>query len=194
MAYDSAGETAKAGQAWQSALNSIAQRRAALNTGFGLNADGSMNNTEAGHLGSIYQGNLGSVQNDLQAQKMDRRRGFSNTRSGMGHQAQGAAEDAGSNLQARMFADANAQLGANTQEKNAADQQYENDKTNIQHNAAWDLANTVVDNPVTADVPGGTALTQFAAGGLISTAAAKARAAAIKANPRAAQAAKNNRL
>lgn len=160
MAYDSASATEQAGQAWKRAKLAAQQRRTALNVGYGLNSDGSMDNSEAGHLGSIYQGNLDSVMNMEGAELADRRRGFGGS-GGLAGKHQAAATLAGSQRQAVNLRDANTQLGFNTQEGLAADQQYEDDKTNIDRSARWDAAQTIVDNPISVD-QGGLTQTQFA--------------------------------
>lgn len=153
MAYDSATATAMAGQAYQRALATAQQKRDSLNAGFGLNADGSMDNTAAGQLGSIYQGNLASVNADQQAELADQRRGFGAGVGGLGGKAHAAAYQFGLNKQAANFANANRQLGGVTQEEQAAGQQYQSDLSNIGTSSAFDLAQTLAANPVYGQAP-----------------------------------------
>lgn len=149
--YDSATDTALAGQAYQRAVNISNQNRARLNQQFGLNADGSMDTTAAGQLGSIYQDNLSSVTNEHQAETADRRRGFAG--GGLGGKAQAAAHSSSLTRQALDFQGASAQLGQNTQERQQADYDWQNDQGTIASKSAFDLANTLADNPVYGDLP-----------------------------------------
>lgn len=191
MAYDSASATEQAGQAWKRAKLAAQQRRTALNVGYGLNSDGSMDNSDVGHLGSIYQGNLDSVMGMEGAELQDRRRGFGGS-GGLAGKHQAAADNVGQQRQAVNLRDANTQLGQNTQEGLAADQQYEDDKTNIDKAARWDAAQTIVDNPISVD-QGGLTQTKFAP--IQQTAkqiaVSTAQKKAIKKNPRIAQTARN---
>ena len=159
MAYDSATAVVEAGNAFKRAQAIAAQKRTALLSGYGLNADGSMDNTAAGQLGSLYQGNLQSVNLEHQAEMADRRRGFKGT-GGLAGKATAAADQAAQTNQAVNFRNANADLGANTQEGLLAEQDYRDqvgaDGTGgiIGRNAAWDLAQTLAANPVQAPAPG----------------------------------------
>lgn len=194
MAYDSASETAKAGQAWAAAKLRASQKRTALNTGYGLNSDGSMDNSDLGHLGSLYQGNLGSVMDMQAAETSDRRRGFGG--SGLGSKGGSAARETGLQRQAINMRDATTQLGYNTQEADAADQQYENDKTNIHNASVWDAAQNIIDNPIEHD-QGGLTQTQFApvTNSIVDTArritGTKSAPAAIKKNQKIIQNVRN---
>lgn len=155
MSYDSASDTALAAQAYQRALAIAQQNRTRLNTQFGLRGDagheGEMDNTAAGQLGSIYQGNLQSVEAEEGAVASDRRRGF--TGGGLGAKAQASAHRIALNRQAGMFSDATSNLGANTQEQELAGQDYEAQKANIGNRSAFDLAQTLASNPVLGSPP-----------------------------------------
>lgn len=188
MAYDSASDTALAGQAYKRALAISQQNRDRLNQSFGLNSNGSLDNTEAGHLGSIYQGNLGSVQDEEGAILGDARKGFGANAGGLGARARTSAHQIALQRQALNFQGANQQLGANTQEQQLEGQDYEDAKSTIGSKSAFDLAQTLVANPVY----GAPAATPFSnPAGPLDPAIAAAQRKALAANPRAAQVAKN---
>lgn len=188
MTYDSATDIALAGQAYKRALAISQQNRDRLNQSFGLNADGSMDNSAAGQLGSIYQGNLGSVNDEHSAELSDARKGFGASAGGLGGKATAAAERMGLQRQALNFQGANQQLGANTQEQQLEGQDYEDAKSTIGSKSAFDLAQTLVANPVY----GAPAATPFSnPAGPLDPAIAAAQRKALAANPRAAQVAKN---
>lgn len=187
MAYDSATDTALAGQAWQKALLAADQRRTALNTGYGLNADGSLDNTDVGHLGSIYQTGLAGEQNYEAATANDRRRGFAGS-GGLAGRGRSRARQGALTSQALALREANTQLGLNTQEHDAANQQYEDDKRSIGSRSSWDLAQTLAANPISNPVAPGVANPGYTS---ISPALAAARQLALKKNPYAAQTARN---
>jgi hypothetical protein len=149
MAYDSATDTGLASQAYQRALAAAAQRRTQLDTQFGLNADGTMNTSAAGQLGSIYQGNLGSVMQEHQAEVADRRRGFKGT-GGLAGKATAAADRSAQATQALGLRDATSQLSGVTADEQAATQQNVDDLATIRSKSAFDLAQTLADNPIQA--------------------------------------------
>lgn len=147
MAYDSATDTALANQAYERALATAAQQRSRLDVQFGLNADGSMDTSAAGQLGSIYQNNLNSVNQEHQAEVADHRRGFT---GGLGHKATAAADRGAQTTQALGLRDATDQLGQVAQDEQAAGQQHTNDLGNIGLKSAYDLAQTLAANPIEA--------------------------------------------
>lgn len=149
MAYDSATDTALAGQAYQRALATASQQRSQLNANYGLNADGSMDLSSAGELGSIYQGNLGSVNQEHNAEMADRSRGFGSG-PGLGHKATSAAQGNAQNVQAANFRNANQALANNQQASDFAGQDYQSSLGNIASKSAFDLAQTLAANPIVA--------------------------------------------
>lgn len=187
MAYDSATDTALAAQAYQRALATAAQRRSQLNTQFGLNADGSQDNSAAGQLGSIYQGNLASAMQDHQAETADRRRGFGGL-GGLAGKATAAADQSAQQRQALGLRDAATQLGGVTQDDQAAGQQYEYDKADIGSKSTFDLAQTLAANPIYGAAPPPPVSNPSRP---LDPAIAAAQRKALAANPRAAQVAKN---
>lgn len=156
MAFDSLGATQKAGQAYQSALNLAAAQRTRIETQFGINDNGTMNNTEAGRLGSIYQTNKANVAGIGQAESADRRRGFS-TAVGLGGKMQTQARAGAMHDQALQVGAATGALSENTGMKAAADQEYINEVGsdgmggNIGRARAFDLSQTLSDNPILGD-------------------------------------------
>lgn len=151
MAYDSATDTALAGQAYQRALVTSQQNRTRLNSQFGLNADGSLDTSAAGELGSIYQGNLASENATHNAELSDASRGFGSSIGGVGGlagKATAAARANALNTQAENFANANSQLGANSQEQATEGQDYQNALGIVGSKSAFDLAQTLAANPV----------------------------------------------
>jgi hypothetical protein len=194
MAYDSATAVAEASNAYKRALAVAQQKRASIEQGYGLNDDGTMDNTEAGHLGSIYQGNLDSVNQEHQAEVADRRRGFG-IGGGLAGKNTAAADRVAQQRQALGLRSAAADLGANTQEQQLATQDYRDQVGDdglggiIGRNAAWDLAQNLIATPVLGSAPAPAS----PLGAAISPVQAAANRLALKKNPRAAQAAKNNR-
>lgn len=189
MAYDSATDTALAGQAYQRALAIAAQKRSRLDSQFGLNADGSMDNTAAGQLGSIYQGNLQSVNDEHSAELADRRRGFGGT-GGLAGKATAAADRVAQQRQAYGLQDAAQQLGGVTQDEQFAGQDYQDNLSNIGKRSTFDLAQTLAANPVLGPAPTSPVAPINPARPLNPvTAAAQRKALAV--NPRAAQVARN---
>jgi hypothetical protein len=120
-----------------------------LSRQYGLNADGSMDTSAAGQLGSIYQDNLSSVMNEHQAEVADRRRGFSGT-GGLAGKATALANQLAQQRQAVNLRDATTQLGGVTQDEQAARQQNLDDLGNITSQGNFDLAQTLAANPVQA--------------------------------------------
>jgi hypothetical protein len=106
-----------------------------------------MDSSAAGQLGSIYQGNLSSVQGEQQAETADRRRGFGVT-GGLGGKATAAARRIAMNRQAGMLKDATGQLGQNTQEQQLAGQDYQDQLGVIGKKSAYDLAQTLIADPI----------------------------------------------
>lgn len=190
MAYDSATDTALAGQAYKRALAIAQQNRTNLQTSFGLNSDGSMDNSAAGQLGSIYQGNLASTQDEHNAELADARKGFGAGAGGLGGKATASAHQIALQRQALGFQNANQQLGQNTQEQLLAGQDYENAKSNIGTQSAFDTAQTLAANPVLAD-PVAAPFSNPNPAKPLSPAIALAQRTALAKNPRAAQVAKN---
>lgn len=196
MAYDSATDTALAGQALQRALATAAQKRDSLNRQFGLNADGSLDNTPAGNLGTIYQTGLAGEHNEETAATADRSRGFAGT-GGLAGKAQAQARRGALDSQAQALQGADLQLAGVNQDEQGAQQQYQGDLGTIGSKSAFDLAQTLAANPVSAS-PAATAFTPTTGSGYggvagsISPALALAQRKALAANPRAAQAAKNS--
>lgn len=191
MAYDSATATQMAGDAYKRAVASAQQQRASLEQGYGLNDDGSLDGSAAGRLGSLYQGNLASVNKFAGSRLSDRRRGFGST--GLGAKESTAANQDAQDTQAVNFRNANAALGANTQAQQQAGQDYQDQLGTIGSQSAWDLAQTLAANPVqaapTPTQPLGSNYNGVA--GAISPAQAAAQRKALAVNPRAAQTARN---
>lgn len=188
MAYDSASDTALASQAYQRAVAISKQNRSRLNQSFGLNADGSMDNSAAGQLGSIYQGNLASVNTEHNAELADKSKGFGT--GGLGGKATAAADQAAQQRQALGFQDAATQLGANTQEQDQAAQDYQGQLGIIGSKSAFDLAQTLAANPVL----GTPATNPINPAQPLDPAIAAAQRKALAKNPRAAQVAKQSRF
>lgn len=194
MAYDSATDTALAGQAYKRALAVAQQNRDRLNSSFGLNADGSLDNSAAGQLGSIYQDNLGSVMDDHTAELSDARRGFGAGTGGLGGKATAAADRTAQQRQAVNLRGAAQQLGANTQDTEFAKQDYENAKSTIGSKSTYDLAQTLAANPIYGAAPTPAPAPFSNPAKPLDPAIAAAQRKALAANPRAAQVAKNNRF
>lgn len=188
MAYDSATDTALAGQAYKRALAIAQQKRDQLNRGYGLNADGSLDNTDAGHLGSIYQTGLAGEQGYEAAAAADRRRGFAGS-GGLAGRGRVRARQGAIDSQASALQGAATALGGVGQEEQLAGQDYQANIGTIASKSAYDLAQTLAAQPlaVTQASPFNTPP------GSISPAQAAAQRIALAKNPRAAQVAKNNR-
>lgn len=206
MAYDSATAVEEAGNAYKRALAVAQQKRNSLNAGAGLNADGSLDATEAGRLGSIYQTGLAGQRQYDQAASADAHKGFRGT-GGLASRGRNRALAGARENQAVEFRNVAAALGANTQESQLAGQDYRDqvgaDGTGgiIGRNAAWDLAQTLLANPVMADTPpvanapytatsGPTPAQQTA----MKLTGAKTAAGAVKKNPTIFRAIRNNRF
>lgn len=147
--YDSATPTALALRALERANLTTQARRARLNTGFGLNDDGSMN---ADTSGSIYQGNLNSVQNEQAANSADHRRGFSGP-GGLGHKLGAQAHEAGLMRQSGMLKDAFGQVADTRQEEANNKGVYEDQITQIGANSAAAAAQDLIDHPIQGAPP-----------------------------------------
>lgn len=144
MAYDSATPTALALRAYERANLEAQARRARLNQGYGLNDDGTMN---ADTTGSIYQGNLGAVNQAEGAEMVDRRRGFRGV-GGLAGKSQAAADNAAQMNQAGMLRDAFGNIAQTRQDEQNNKGQYEDQLTQVRANASADLARILTENPV----------------------------------------------
>lgn len=189
MTYDSATDTALAGQAYQRALATAAQRRSQLQSQYGVNADGSLDSSDAGRLGSVYQTGLSGEQAQESATLADRRRGFGST-AGLGGKLTARARSGALDGQARVLQGATSDLGGVSQQEQFAGQDYQNDLSSIASKSAYDLAQTLASNPIYSAASPSIANPSQP----LDPAIAAAQRKALAANPRAAQVAKNNRF
>jgi hypothetical protein len=142
--YDSATPTALALRAYERANLQAQARRARLNQGYGLNEDGSMN---ADTSGSIYQGNLDSVDQMHGAELQDRRRGFTGT-GGLANKSGARTQLAGLMRQSGMLREAFGNIADTKQDEQNNKGLYEDQLTQIRANSAQDAAETLAANLV----------------------------------------------
>ena len=187
--YDSATPTALALRAYERANLQAQARRARLNQGYGLNDDGTMNSDTSG---SIYQGNLNSVENEMAAENADRAHGFLGT-GGLANRRGSRAHLAGLMTQSGMLRDAFGNIADTRQQEQDNKGAYEDTLTQIRSNSDADLAQTLAANPVQVPVSAPTPAAFNPQVAALTPAQAVAQRAALKRNPRVAQVARNNR-
>lgn len=180
--YDSATPTALALRAYERANLAAQARRARLQQGYGLNS----NNTNLDPSGSIYQGNLESVNQEHEAEVADRARGFART-GGLAGKRTAAADQQALLRQAGMLNEAQGNIADTYQNEQDNKGQYEDALTQIRANSANATAQALLDNPVVVPVP----QTATTANTSYPPALIAARAAALKKNPYAAQVGRN---
>lgn len=188
MAYDSATPTALALRAYERANLTAQARRARLNQGYGLTDSGDLDANN--RAGSIYQGNLDSVNQAENAETADRARGFGGT-GGLAGKHSTQADQAAQYRQSSMLTGAFGDIADTRQTEQDNKGQYEDSLTQIRANSDNAYAQSLIDNPV--QVPQTAPQPQNATTANYPPALVAARMAALKKNPRAAQTAKQNR-
>lgn len=151
--YDSATPTALALRAYERANVTAGDRRARLEQGYGLNE----NDTSLDPTGSIYQGNLGSVNQEHSAEMADRARGFAGT-GGLAGKNRTAAEQQAMQHQTGMLNDAFGNIADTRQEESNNKDIYEDTLTGIRANSAAATSDALTSNPISGpqDPGGGT--------------------------------------
>lgn len=178
--YDSATPAALALRAYERANLVQQARRARLKQGYGLNDDGTLDPT-----GSIYQTNLGSVNQEHQAEMADRARGFGGT-GGLAGKHATAAHDASLATQSGVLRDAFGNIAETTAAEDANKGVYEDALTQNRANSDQDYAQSLIDNPVQVPQSAPSPVNRIYPPALV-----KAQMAALKKNPRIAQTARN---